>query len=1144
MPLVADPGFLILVTTEPGGEGSIVRVQAERNAGPDSSDVRTFERLVCGPRLTLAQSRLTGLTNKQLEKAPELDEVLQDLLEFSAGAETWIVSEGEPARAALSAAAANAGFPGRLGPPVMGVDELAAIVVPTVGQRGLRDLAEYYGVPAALSCTAGVPPAYGREPGGPATIASETPALPSPTLPLSSSPRREEGSGPGACAVLCELWTRLEKDLLKLPLPLLAEMNWLLANVENPLKKLLKKAEGEALKEQFGSSFTSGKLSLDRLFKDFTSIIARLGADEESGAGVSCEGPDPPVTAQETAELLGPNGPLAKGLEGYEERPEQVEMAERVAEALTAGKHLLAEAGTGVGKSLAYLVPMVLFAKRVQRPVMVSTHTKNLQAQLFFKDLPFLRRHLGLEFDTALLKGRPNYLCLHKLVYTLQEAAHELDEEERWRLLPFMTWALQTETGDVGELARFSPERDYELWDRLHTVGDDCLRRQCPCYDNCFVYKARAQARDANVVVLNHALVFAELNLEAGSLPPYNEIVFDEAHKLEDVATDHLATEVTPRRIYRILNRLFRLPHGSAAGKGLLPTLLGNLEQARNEVPAAVLEAAREHILAAMQAVQPASEGADCFFDTLRNWTEAPAGSGPDAEWVEEAGPPPPIMWDRLQACPTVPREKGRGGVTLAPEVADVDSRGVLARGRSAFASGSRQRKRGTYATVRRQWQGENRKRFSSASLRADEKELFTQGKEAAIARLGLLRQALERLDEDLKEIRKRTVARSRELATEINAQNQFLNELIQDLEFVIRGDEPNYVYWCEQLGRRAVRAVAAPLDVSGLLHDQLYQKKRSIILTSATLSVRDAEAEAASGLTPLVARSLLEVPGAARRSPVVSARPSLAKPEAKHRPGHEGGDRPHPKSFEFLKNRLGLSLCSQGKLEELLLGSPFDYERQCCLYVPTFLPDPGSREKDFNAAFSSMAGQLIIASGGRAMVLYTSWSALEASTRILRKSMASEGIEVLAQGADGSRESLLARLQAGGRTALLGTASFWEGVDVRGAALSLLIIAKLPFAVFTDPIIQGRCELLEASGKDAFLHFSVPNAILRLRQGFGRLIRSKSDRGVVVLADKRVLTKRYGPAFLRALPAQARTASGQEALAQAVGDFLARSGP
>jgi Rad3-related DNA helicase len=279
-------------------------------------------------------------------------------------------------------------------------------------------------------------------------------------------------------------------------------------------------------------------------------------------------------------------------------------------------------------------------------------------------------------------------------------------------------------------------------------------------------------------------------------------------------------------------------------------------------------------------------------------------------------------------------------------------------------------------------------------------------------------------------------------------------------------------------------------------------------------------------------------VPPLRRAQSAAAAQPKAPAPAAVA--GDDERGKPHPKSFEFLKTRLGLSLCAPEKLDELLLGSPFDYAEQCRLYVPAFLPDPSARDRDFNEHFTAMVAELVIASGGRAMVLYTSWAALEASAKSLRKLLASEGIEVLAQGADGSRESLLARLQAGGRTALLGTASFWEGVDVRGAALSLLVIAKLPFAVFTDPIVQGRCELLEASGKDAFLHFSVPNAILRLRQGFGRLIRSKSDRGVVVLADKRVLTKRYGAAFLRALPAQAHTMTSQEALTSAVKGFLA----
>jgi Rad3-related DNA helicase len=1047
--LVGRPLFLSLVTSEPAGEGALVRVEAAWGA---RHGAKTFESFANTLHLTLAQCRTLGVTNKRLDSAPDLDTVLEDLLEFAAGAEAWIVPDGAAARTAMRGAASSAGLPGRLGPQIAGVDELAAVVLPTVMVRGLSDLEHHCGV---------------------AADAPET-----------------------ACSRLERLWSRLEHDLLRLPLPLLAEMNWLLSKSEHPLKTILKKAEGLAVSDKFSESFTAGKLSLDSLFKDFAKIVAYLQADGAEGA--PAEAPAEPVTAREVADLLGPNGPLAKALDGYEERPEQVAMAERTAEALSAGKHLLVEAGTGVGKSLAYLVPAILFAKRAARPVMISTHTKNLQAQLFGKDLPFLRLHAGVEFEAALLKGRPNYLCPRKFVYLLQEAAHELDDEERGRLLPIMTWAMQTETGDVGELAAYSPEQSYELWDRLHTTGEDCLRRNCPFYQRCFVYKARGLARAADVVVLNHALVFAELNLEAGTLPPYSEIVFDEAHKLEDVATDHLATEITPRRVQRVLNRLFRVSHGSSAGKGLLPTLLANVEQARGDFPKPLLESIREHILQAMQAIAPGNEGTDCFFSVLREWTERP------------------VVPDDENPAPYVPRERGRGGVVMVP---DGDQ------GAAPFAPPARPFRRRPGAP-----EGESRKRFSGGSLRPDEAETFKQGKEAAIARLSLLRQALDRLDEDLKEIKKRPVARARELAVDISAQNAFLQELIQDIEFIVRGDEPNYVYWCELLGRRSVRAVAAPLDVSGLLHDQLYERKRSIILTSATLSVRDPDAEAGSGFAPL--------------PPLLRARDAAhGAPAALHAKAHDAGlpapEKPHPKSFEFLKNRLGLSLCAAGKLDELLLGSPFDYARQCRLFIPAFLPDPGARDRDFNAALTAMLAELIVAAGGRTMVLFTSYAALDASARSLRRLLASEGIEVVAQGADGSRESLLARLQAGGRTALLGTASFWEGVDVRGAALSLLVIAKLPFAVFTEPVIQGRCELLEASGKDPFLHFSVPNAILRLRQGFGRLIRSKTDRGVVVLADKRVLTKRYGAAFLRALPAQAATMTSQEALAAAVREFL-----
>jgi Rad3-related DNA helicase len=1107
--LISEPIYLSLLTSEAGGAGEILRLEAERleTVRERETAVRRIERLARPDRrLTLAQARATGLSNKLLDTAPELDEALEDLVEFSEGAGAWVVAEGVAAREALSVAAARAGFPRALGPAVVGVDELGAIVYPTVCRRGVADLlAHYRGM-------AQEPTARRQDAGG---TAGETPALQAcPARGDLAADSRQPGPAPTAAApddasssavppaVLRQLWERLEEDLLRLPLPLLAEMNWVLAKVEHPLKQILKAAEKHAVETQFADTFRTGKLSIGSLLKDFSGIIRLLAPKgEEEIEGAAAKPPSEPVTAAEVARWLGPFGPLARALPGYEERREQIEMAGRVAEALSAGHHLIAEAGTGVGKSLAYLLPGLLFAQRAGRPLVISTHTKNLQAQLFFKDLPLLRQALGADFRAALLKGRPNYLCAQKLTYTLQEAARELEEDEVAALLPILTWAIRTETGDVAEMAAFSPEVAPELWDRLHTVGEDCLGRPCPFFEKCFVYRARALARSADVIVVNHALVFAELGLESGTLPPYHEIVFDEAHTLEDVATGHLACEVTPRRIARILHRLFRAPPGGAAGKGLLPSLLFQLEQAKREFPEPLFILIREHVLEAIQALAPAEAAMEGFFDTWREWFER-GGAAADDE------APVPAF---------VPRERGRRRLPPAPP----------------YTKGGRAGRRAR----------EDRRRFSAGALPPDETEALSRAKSSLVAALGRARQALEKVEEDFKEIRKREAPRARELQKELGAQNLFLQELISDLEFVVKGDEPNYVYWAEKFGRRALRVVAAPLDLAGLLHEQLYERKRSIILTSATLSVRDAAADAGSGFAALSLAPRLpprphvrppdggeaDFEGAEDLSP-----PEISRPAEKAAP-----HRPHAKSFEFIKHRLGLALCAAGRLEELLEGSPFDYARQCRFYVPACLPEPGARDRDFNGALNALVAPLVIASRGRALALYTSYEALASGSAALRKALAPERIEVLAQGEDGSREVLLAKLKEGGRRVLLGTASFWEGVDVPGEALSLLIIAKLPFAVFTDPLVAGRCELLEAQGKDPFLHFSVPNAILRLRQGFGRLIRSKTDRGVVVLCDKRVLTKRYGPAFLRALPLAARKVHDPDRLAAEVKEFL-----
>ncbi len=1068
--LFSQPVYLTLVTAEPNGAGTMVRFIGRRIHSDGSA--HTFDQLARGQRLTVAQSRLTGITNNTLDRARDADTTLQDFVEFAEGSDAWIVAFGETAREGLREAGRSAGFPGLPGPAVIGVDELASIVLPTAGRTGVRDLAILYGKSRSASNTLETP----------SDVNTELIDSPDPDT-FAAEPELIE-----------RVWLGLETDLLRLPLPLLAEMNWMLAKTEHPLRKLLKAAEGNAVNDQFSETFHSGKIALEKLFNDFSKIIDTLRPDDEDDDSFRDEPPCELVKPEDVRHMMGPHGPLAK-LNGYEERPEQETMSAHVADAFNRGTHLMIEAGTGVGKSLAYLVPAILYAKKAGRPVMVSTHTKNLQSQLFGKDIPFLKKSLGVEFEAALLRGRSNYLCLRKFMYTLGEAPHELDDEERAQMLPIMSWAVKTSHGDVSELAAFSPEQNPVLWDRLHTVGDDCLKRACPFYKRCFVYKARGLAKSADVVVLNHALVFSSLNNEAGTLPRYGEIVFDEAHKLEEVATDHLACEIAPRRMYRILNRLYRTSNSSGAGKGLLPTLLTYIDQARSEFTDTLYEQIRTHILETMQSIQPANDGSERFFDFVREWTEQPETE------PEDASPQPFVPFERGRSGQAMPRQSaGVNGPFGAPKKKPFQSQ-------------------------------EDRKRYAWSRLKPDAVEGFTNGKESAISGLGKLRQTLERLEEDFPEIRKRQVQRARELLTEIGAQNGFLQELIHDIEFIVKGDEPNYVYWSERWGRRGARMVAAPLDIAALLHGQLYEKKRSIILTSATLSVRDADADDAHGLSAFPSQAVLDrrLPG----NPNPSAGSQLSQQDADDL-------KPHPKAFEFLKLRFGLSYCQPEKLAEMLLGSPFNYNDQCRLFVPTFLPEPGGgREKEYTTQFSAMVAELAIASGGRALVLYTSYSALDASAVILRQMLVPEGIEVLAQGRDGSRESLLSSLKSGGRRVLLGTSSFWEGVDVRGEALSLLIIHKLPFAVFTDPVIQGRCEMLEAAGKDAFLHFSVPNAILKLRQGFGRLIRSKQDRGIVILADKRVITKRYGAAFLRALPAKAQTVSNLDGLISEVKEFI-----
>jgi len=793
-----------------------------------------------------------------------------------------------------------------------------------------------------------------------------------------------------------EVYERLVADLAALPLAVLTEATWLLASDKSALGPVFQRAEAGAKTERGADA------------KSFRDLFVERGKDIRAAREERIPGEPGDLEEGVVDEVLGPKGAVARSLERYEDRPEQRDMSRHVARALSGGRHLLVEGGTGVGKSLAYLAPAVIWARRFRRPVVVATYTKNLQAQLFEKDLPLLAKALGDEgeFKTALIKGRRNYLCLRKLFHLLRAAQWELDPPERAGLVPVVVWATRTPTGDLSDCNAFAHAGPGSLRDKLTASGDECMGKRCAQFGQCFLQAARAEALQADVVVANHALVFAELGLDTPVLPKYEEIVFDEAQHVEDVATEHLAVRASRARTMRTLSRIFRSGRrSSGAGTGLLATAFEYLGNAESKVSAQFTVIAHEAISAAAEDVRAVADAADDFFSTV---AEVVSGS-----------------------------------------------------------SGRRRRYRKDGRTSR-SWQ----------CVIATGREL-----EGELKRLGDLVDAVT--DVFGRDEAKGVYAR-REIAIDLRAQAAALREQAHDVGFLLAAEAEGYVFWAEEdgfpRGGEYASLSAAPIDVAELLRSQLLDQKRSVICTSATLTV--------------------------------------------------GG------GFDFVAGRLGFDLSDRGDAEVAEVGSPFDYTRQARVLVPRFLPDPRS-ERGFIEGLSDLLVNLFAASGGRGLALFTSYSMLDAVRGETATALASKGVRVLAQGRDGSREALLATLRAGERTALLATSSFWEGVDVPGEALSVLVVARLPFHVFTEPVVEARCEAIRAGGGDAFIKYTLPSAVLRLRQGFGRLIRTKTDRGVVVIADPRIVTKGYGREFRESLPVAPETSSSSTSLVREAKAFL-----
>ncbi|HUW30964.1 MAG TPA: helicase C-terminal domain-containing protein [Planctomycetota bacterium] len=816
-----------------------------------------------------------------------------------------------------------------------------------------------------------------------------------------------------------KLWQALLAELDELPFPVLNAIMGLVQPVEWELKGLFAEVHARKFAESFGKTDES----ITSCIADVSAVIVEAGEkkskrqkDVQDAADVP---PPVPLNPTEIMRMFGPEGVFAKHLTNFEPRREQARMAKAVAYCLNNAKHLMVEAGTGTGKSLAYLVPAVYWATTNKTPVVISTCTRNLQAQLFFKDIPMLKEMLERGFRAALIKGRANYLCTRKLLYLLSEAEREIGDAERIALLPIITWAAMTQTGDISENTGFQVSRAIELWDRLYAKGDECRGRACNQWKRCFLLKARALSQLADIVVANHAVVFAELGIGSSTvLPEHRHLIFDEAHDVESVATENLGCEIDRWLVLRALNRLYRVRERDKSGRGLLTNILYQLRRGRETNPSDTELSIERKLSSAFEKITDLGAVLESFLESLGGLFE-----------------------------------QGRGG------------------GRGSGQGGGESR-------------GESRLRYSGKDRPADKWQPIFRQKELFVMALTDLIQELESAIEDVNQLQRQFLYQQ-DLIFELESQLNVLREIVNDTEFLMKGDDAGYVYWveCEDTRQGGFRAAAAPIEVGKLLKDLLYEKKDTIVFSSATLTVGE--------------------------------------------------------KFDFFRSRLGLDLLEQGRALELSLGTSFDFERQVLFCVPNFLPEPVYGSNDFTEAVAKFIADLHRASRGRGLILFTSFDMLNKTYPIVKDDLEQAGIPVLGQGVDGTPDQILRAFRRVYGSVLLGTQSFWEGVDVPGEALSCLTVAKLPFAVFTDPIIKARCEAVEAKGQSSFVEFSVPMAVIRFKQGFGRLIRSKADRGVVVVLDKRLITQRYGRYFLGSVPVTHRVYSDRQRMLTDVTGFL-----
>ncbi|MBI4502528.1 MAG: helicase [Gemmatimonadetes bacterium] len=749
-----------------------------------------------------------------------------------------------------------------------------------------------------------------------------------------------------------------------------------------------------------------------------------------------------PIDAVAAAGLLGVDGPVSRGLGAFEDRPSQRDMTAYAADTYNEGGVSLLEAGTGVGKSFAYLVPAVAWARANGERTIVSTNTINLQEQLVGKDLPLLAGALDDDFGPvtyALLKGWRNYLCLSRLDTAHGSQASLLEAARQQELEQMSAWARKTADGSLADLP-FEPTP--EVWDEVSAEPDLCGRLKCPHFDACFVFAARRRAAEADVVVVNHHLLASDLAVrraqenwqDAAVLPPYQRLILDEAHHLEDTAGQHLGANVTSWGVTRLLSRMER------SGRGLIPALITELVQRDDALSAASADLLRQGMLPDVSA---ARERAERLFFLL---AERLVTRRTSVMRLTDAFVSDPIWREGLDVAVdgfVAILKRLRDGIETVADRMELE--GDLDR-RSQLLNEMR-------GVVRRL------ESVSDGVLLTLRPTGLTPGPAAPLLRSG---QALRSAQGD--------------------AYGRGERESTPDAS----------VRWIERRGTKPVGGLpfgvglcSVPLNLAPVLKETLFDRVETVVLTSATLST--------------------------------------------------AGD------FGFLKGRLGIDLLPSRIKYEQSLPSPFNFMEQCLFGVPTDIPDSRSSEPGHDQALAQAIIELGSASDGGMFVLFTSHAQLKRTAAAVREAVGSRW-PLLIQG-EGQRDRLLRRFREAGSAILMGTDSFWEGVDVPGPSLRLLLLAKLPFKVPDEPLTAARLERIEALGGDGFRDYLLPNAALKLKQGFGRLIRSRTDVGAVVLMDHRIVTKTYGRVLLESLPPARQVIGSWAEVRTAVEDFFARHG-